>query len=66
MRKIMGFGLLLVLCLAYGCGATLERANKGAETAGESTGKALRIPISAGEGAAEGIKGEDGPNPYKR
>lgn len=66
MRILSGLLLILAMTFAYGCSGTLEGANKGAEAAGESAGKVLRIPMSAGEGAAGGIKGEGGPNPYNR
>ncbi len=52
----------LGLITMYGC----ETVNKGAEKGGEGVGKVLRVPNSASEGAAEGIRGKPESNPYNR
>ena len=64
-RKIISLAAVLSLLLVAGC-ASLDDANRGAESAGRTTGKVLRIPHSASEGAAEGIAGEPESNPYNR
>jgi len=53
---------ILGLASMYGC----ETINKGAEKGGEGVGKVLRVPNSASEGVAGGIKGKPESNPYKR
>ncbi|MBE9532192.1 MAG: hypothetical protein IME98_05250, partial [Proteobacteria bacterium] len=45
---------------------SLDKVNEDAEKAGETAGKVISIPASAGAGAAGSVKGEDGPNPYNR
>ena len=66
MRKFLGLLLLFSLPLFYGCACSLETVNKDAREAGESAGKVISLPTSVSEGAAEGVKGEDDPNPYNR
>ncbi len=58
--------VLAALGLSWGCSATLDSLNEGAESAGESAGKVISLPTSAAEGAAGGISGKDSPNPYNR
>tara|TARA_R110000868_G_scaffold124233_9_gene328610 strand:- start:2594 stop:2797 length:204 start_codon:yes stop_codon:yes gene_type:complete len=50
------------IVLLSGC----EAANDGAKNVGKTAGKVLRVPNSAQEGITDGMKGPDGPNPYKR
>lgn len=59
---ILAAGLLFVC----GCASTLESANKGAKTAGETGGQAMRIPHSASEGVTGGVVGKPESNPYNR
>ncbi len=54
---------LLVVC---GCASTLESANEGAKTVGETGGQVMRIPHSASEGVTDGIVGKPESNPYSR
>ncbi len=53
---------MLGLSTMYGC----ETVNSGAEKSGEGVGKAMRVPNSFSEGAAEGIKGKPESNPFNR
>jgi len=53
---------VLGLASMYGC----ETINKGAEKGGEGVGKVMRVPNSASEGAAEGLRGKPASNPYNR
>jgi hypothetical protein len=67
MTKTIGLIVLAAAMLgAYGCASTMESANKGAETVGETGGRVLRLPSSVSEGAAGGIAGEPEKNPYGR
>lgn len=52
----------LGLGIMYGC----ETVHEGAEKGGEGVGKALSVPNSASEGAAEGFRGKPESNPYNR
>ena len=61
-KKVIILIFVLSLTSLTGC----ETVNRGAEKVGETTGKAMRVPISASEGAAKGIAGEEKSNPYKR
>jgi len=63
MIRIFVVALFIVgLGSMYGC----ETVNKGAEKGGEGVGKVLRVPNSASEGAAEGLRGKPESNPYNR
>jgi len=53
---------IIGLSSMYGC----ETVNKGAEKGGEGVGKVMRVPNSASEGAAEGLRGKPASNPYNR
>jgi hypothetical protein len=65
-RKLSGLLVILVLCAAAGCASTIDETNTGAHDAGKTTGAVMRVPLSAGEGVAEGIAGEPESNPYNR
>jgi len=62
LRVLLAAVFALGLATIYGC----ETVNKGAEKAGEGAGKVLRVPNSASEGAAEGLRGKPESNPYQR
>lgn len=62
LKKIIILAFVLSLTGLTGCAAV----NQGAEKAGETAGKAMRVPISASEGTAKGIAGEPESNPYNR
>jgi hypothetical protein len=65
MTRFLSF-IIIVLFFLPGCASSLEEVNKGAEEAGKPAGKVMRVPSSAGKGAAEGVAGEPESNPYKR
>ena len=52
--------------MIWGCAATIEDVNRGAEKTGKAAGGVIRVPSSVSEGAAEGIAGEPESNPYGR
>ena len=58
-NKTIIFILMLFLTLPAGCASV----NKGAEKVGEAGGKVMKVPISASEGAAKGVAGEEESNP---
>ena len=66
LNAIRGFCMALIIMLSSGCASSLEEVNKGAEKAGETGGKVMRVPTSVSEGAAKGMAGEPESNPYGR
>jgi hypothetical protein len=61
-RILVAVMFIFGLASMYGC----ETVNKGAEKGGEGVGKVMRVPNSASEGAAEGLRGKPASNPYNR
>lgn len=72
MKKKLGLVLsgLVILIFSSGCASVnkgLDGANQGAREVGKPVGKALHIPGSIHEGAAEGIVTEENEdNPMNR
>ncbi len=58
--------VILILMFSFTAFAGCASVNKGAEKVGEAGGKVMKVPISASEGAAKGVAGEEESNPYKR
>lgn len=54
--------IFLFFLTLTGCASVHE----GARKTGEAGGKAVSVPNSLSEGAAEGIKGQPESNPYNR
>ena len=50
------------MLLLSGCATTAESVNEGATSAGQTTGKILRIPNRFGKGVSEGLQKEDPKN----
>lgn len=71
MKKILNLFLPLVsaLFLMIGCASVnegLDKTGEGARELGKPVGKAMNIPGSAAEGAAEGMIKKDKDNPFGR
>lgn len=67
MIRAIYFTLILGgLLFASGCASQMESANRGANTAGQTVGGAMRVPNSVSEGAAKGVAGPPTANPYGR
>lgn len=63
------FLMVAGLFLFTGCAAVnkgLDKTSEGAKALGKPVGKAMNIPASVAEGAAEGVQAQDQDNPFNR